>query len=213
MKKIVCLVLALVFAFSFVSCGEDGAEAFISIAKSSQPTVIITQTSYNDGDVNFAGRFKTTISETETVMEYTYQRYATIEEGVLADDPEGYIKTVEGVVYVKDGKYSTDGENWFVELPDDGVLQVKLNLTVKNLGKYEISKDGKTLKTNITAEDAEAILGISVPATEDGVNLEIVHDGTLLRSISVTYATETAESVSIETSYAYGKVSSSEDAQ
>lgn len=213
MKKIICLVLALVFASSFVSCGDGGAETFISIVETSQPTVIITQTTINDGSEEFKGEFTTTIGESEIVMEGTYLRYATVEEGVAADDPEGYIKSVPFKVYHKNGKYSTDGETWFAGAPDETALQVKLNLSEKHLGKYEISKDGKTLSTIITSEDAKEILGISIEAVDDEVQLEIVHDGTLLRSISIIYATEISDSVTIATSYSYGKVSSPEDAQ
>lgn len=212
MKKTVCLILALVCAFALVSC-DSAVDLYISVVNNSEPTKIITQTAYNDGSVNLAGRFETTINGNDTEMKYTYQRYATVEEGVAADDPDGYIKTVEGVVYYKDGKYSTDGESWFVEVPDTAALQVKLELVEKYLGEYVISKDGKTLTTTVSSEDAEAILGIPVNATEDGVKIEIVHDGTLLRSISVYYSTEYAQSVSIETSYAYGKVSSPEAEQ
>lgn len=212
MKKIVCLVLALLCAFALVSC-DDAADKYIGIVNSSKPTKIITQTSYNDGSVVLSGRFETVIDGSNTEMKYNYQRYATVEEGVLADDPEGYIKTVEGIVYFKDGKYSTDGENWFTEVPDASALQVSFKLSKKNLGEYEISSDGKTLVATVSSEQAEAILGVNVNATEDGVKIEIVHDGTFLRSISVSYATETAESVNISTSYAYGAVSVSGDAE
>lgn len=187
------------------SCGPD-ADEFIEIAGKSSPTKIITQTSVNDGNEKLAGRFETTVNGSDSEMVYEYQRYATVEEGVAEDNPDGFIKTVSGTVYYKGGKYSVDGENWTTEVPDASALQVKLKLTEKNLGKFSVSSDGRTLTTTITSAQAKAILGIDVKATDDGVALTLVTDGVYLRSISVSYATEHAENISIETSYSYNAI-------
>jgi predicted RNA-binding protein YlqC (UPF0109 family) len=128
-----------------------------------------------------------------------------VEEGVIEDNPDGYIKTLSGTVYYKDGKYSTDNENWTTEAPDETTMQVKLNLTKKNLGKYKVSKDGKTLTATTTAEQASKMLGVTISANSD-VEIVIKHDGTSLRSIVVSYSTENAEYVEISTSYSYNKV-------
>ena len=96
--------------------------------------------------------------------------------------------------------------NWGAESPDAAAMQIKFALDGKNLGQYEISKDGKTLETVVTAEEAEAILGIALNSTEDGVSITITHDGKNLRGITVSYSTEYAEIVSIDTSYSYNAV-------
>ena len=77
-----------------------------------------------------------------------------------------------------------------------------------NLKDYKISKDKKTLDITVSAEEAEKILGIKVSATEDGVQIQVVHDGKNLRQIRVSYSTENATLVSLETSYSYSEVTS-----
>jgi hypothetical protein len=203
MKRIISILLAIICVFSLASCGE--ADDVISIVNSSRPTKITTQTTYNTENDKLVGSFVTTINGSDSELVYEYQRYATVEEGVAEDNPDEYIKTLSGTVYYKDGKYSTDNENWTTEAPDATTMQVKLNLTEKNLGKYTVSKDGKTLTATTTAEKASKILGVSISATAD-VKIVIKHDGTSLRSISVSYSTENAEYVEISTSYSYNKV-------
>ncbi len=210
-KRILCLLLAMTCIFALISCGGPSADEFIKIADSSSPTKIITQTSVNDGDETLTGRFETSVSDLGYTMVYEYQRYATVEEGVAADDPEGFIKTVSGTVYYKDGSYSTDGENWTTDIPDASTLQVKFKLSEKNLGKFSVSDDGRTLTTTVTSAQAAKMLGIDVAATEDGVAITIVTDGQYLRRISVYYATENSENVSIETSYSYESTVTSDD--
>ncbi len=204
-KRIICLILALTCAFVLFSCGGASADAFIEMAENSSPTKIITQTSINDGEETLSGRFETTVNGSNSEMIYEYQRYATIEEGVAGDTDE-FIKTVSGTIYYQNGSYSTDGTNWTTSIPDASTLQVQFKLTEKNLGDFTVSTDGKTLTTTITSAQAAEILGIDVAATEDGVALTIVTDGVYLRRISVSYATENAENVSIETSYSYNAI-------
>ena len=204
MKKIVCLILALACVFSLASCTRD-AKKFIELVNASEPTKIITITSFNDGERTLPGKFETTIDGSNFELIYSYQRYTVPGEN---NDPEAFLTSEEGTVYYKDGKYSTDGENWITETPDAVTQQVKFAFDAKNLGDYTISKDGKTLTTSVTSEQAEAMLGINVNATET-VDITIQHDGTYLRSIQVYYTTENAEAVTISTSYSYMPVSES----
>lgn len=204
MKKIISLLLALTCVFALFSCGKSDAEIFIDTVNSSSPTRIITQTSYNDSENTLRGRFETTVDGSNTTLTYSYQSY----ELPSADkDPDAYIRTSEGTVYYKDGLYSTDGENWGTDVPSASAMQVKLALSIDCLGDYKISDDGKTLTAKITAEQAEKLLGIKLSATEDGISLTIAHDGTHLRSISVSYATANAVLVTLETSYSYNAIS------
>ena len=198
MKKIICLILALTCVFGLTSCTRD-AKKFIKLINESQPTKISTVTSINDGERKFSGKFETTIDGSDFELTYSFQRYTIPGEN---DDPDAFLTTEEGTVYYKDGKYSNDGETWFTDAPDAAARQVKFAFDAKNLGDYTISKDGTTLKASVTSEQAEAMLGVNVEAT-DVVEITIKHDGTYLRSIEVYYTTENAESVTISTSYSY----------
>ncbi len=205
MKKIVSLLLALISVFVFVSCGEEKttpAEEFIKVVNSSVPTKITTQTTYSvsKSEITFRGRYETILYGSDFEMSYKYEDFA---DPSTATDPEAYMQTHEGTVYYHDGLYSTDGENWAASAPSVTTMQVKLELDPKNLGEFTISRDGKTLTTVISAEDAKEILGITIGVTEDGVKLTIGHDGQNLRSIKVSYSTENASVVSLDTSYSY----------
>lgn len=208
MKKIICLILALCCVFSLVSCDRD-AKKFIELVNASQPTKILTITSFNDGERKLTGKFDTTIDGNDFELTYNYQRYTTPAEGIAANDPEGFLTTEEGTIYYKGGKYSEDGENWVTEIPDAAAQQVKFAFDAKNLGDYTISKDGKTLTASVTSEQAEAMLGINVAATEN-VEITIQHDGTYLRSVQIYYITDNAEAVDISTSYSYIPVAATE---
>lgn len=207
MKKIISLLLALTCAFALFSCSDDEVseiDSFIDVVTTSAPTKIITLTSYNDGENEntLIGRFETIIFGTDFQMNYNYQTYAIPTPDA---DPDSYIIDNVGVVYYWNGEYSEDGESWSVATPGEVALQIKLELTEENLGEYTLSADKKTLTTTVDAEKAKAILGIDVEPMDDGVEIQIVHDGKYLRSISVSYYTETA-TVEYETSYLYGDV-------
>ena len=87
-------------------------------------------------------------------------------------------------------------------------MQVKFDLSAVELKEPSISADKKTLNVTVSAEEAEKILGIKVSATEDGVKIEVVHDGKNLRQIRVSYSTADDTLVSLETSYSYSEVTS-----
>ena len=132
-----------------------------------------------------------------STLTYEYQEYAPV-------SPSGTerITTKSGKVYYQDGKYSTDGENWFTEAPETSYVEVGFTLNLKNLGAYEVSTDKKTLTAVLTAEEAKLVLGMEVSATEDGVELVVETNGSKLIKTSVKYNTELAEIV-IDTSYEY----------
>ena len=205
MKKIICLILALTCVIGLTACTRD-AKKFIELVNASQPTKISTVTSFNDGERKLSGKFETAINGSDFELTYSYERYTVPGEN---EDPEAFLTTEAGTVYYENGKYSKDGENWFTEVPNAVTKQVKFAFDVKNLGDYTISKDGKTLTASVTSEQAEAMLGINVEATEN-VEITIQHDGTYLRSIQVYYTTETAKSVSISTAYSYLPISDDE---
>lgn len=204
MKKFICLLIALTCVFGLISCGDEKADGFIKLVNDSAPTKITTLTSINDGEEILNGKYETVIDGQNSEMSYRYERYATVEEAA-----DSYIKTVEGTVYYKNGLYSEDGVNWVAATPDVAASQVALNLKSKLLGDYTISKDGKTLTTTVTSEEAEKLLGVNVAAVDDKVSITVVHNGTYLSTVSVSYTTATA-SVIIDTSYTYNTVSAAE---
>lgn len=200
MKKFICLLIALTCVLGLISCGDDPAQAFITIVNDSAPTKITTLTSINDGEETLTGKYETVIDGQNSVMTYRYDRYATVDEAA-----DSYIKTVEGTVYYKNGLYSEDGENWASASPDVAASQVDFNLDSKLLGNYTISKDGKTLTTTVTSEQAKLILGVDVNASDDKVSITVVNNGKYLSTVTVAYQTATA-SVTIDTSYTYNTV-------
>ena len=207
MKKIISLLLAFASALILFSCGSDSSvDKFVKIVSSSEPTKIITQTSYSDSENTLRGRYETIIYGDDFEMSYSYQNYQMPGAGVNPDD---FIATYEGKIYYHDGLYSSDGGlTWNADIPGETTMQVKFDIKKSLLGDYEISKDKKTLTSTVTDENAEKILGIKISANEDGVNLTIVHDGQNIRNILISYVAESGATVSYETSYSYSAVTS-----
>lgn len=207
MKKIISLLLAIICMFALFSCGDESpVGAFTKIVASSEPTKIITLTSYNDGENVLTGSYETQFYGSDFMMLYSYESYQIPAPGA---NPGDYIAHREGKIYYRDGLYSVDeGANWTTGTPSENAMQVKFDLDAVKLKDYKISKDKKTLEVIVSAEEAEKILGIKVSATEDGVNIQVVHDGKNLRQIRVSYSTENATLVSLETSYSYSEVTS-----
>ena len=137
------------------------------------------------------------------MLVYEYDEYTKPELGA---DPNKWVETKEGVVYYYNGRYSEDGENWISAVPDATAKQIKFELKKEYLGTYNI-RYGKTFTANVTAEQAEKILGISVSCDDNGVDITIVHDGSNLRQVSVSYTTDNAQ-ITSDTSYSYDAVTS-----
>lgn len=217
MKKIISLLLALTCVFAFFSCGKEEQkvselDGFVNVVTSSAPTKITTIYSYSDS-VNgntLTGNFETFIYGDDFHMNYSYQDYADPTDPEA--DPKKPIRNNVGVVYYKDGQYSENGQEWFAFAPNELTLQVKFNLSEDNLGKYELNDDKTVLTANVSNADAKKILGVNVNADEDGVNIQVSHDGTYIREVVVTYATENSELVTYQTRYLYEPQTSPWDA-
>ena len=208
MKKIICMLVFVACAFSLFSCGKGGsskgAEAIVEMVNSSSPDRISTKTYYTFDEDTLEGSYVTTIDGQEFTFDYEYQDYAD----PVKDGGSDYIITRKGVIYYKDGKYSTDGEEWFSEIPDEAYSKMSLNIELKKLGKYTVSNDGTSITAVVSAKQAEAILGITLSAvTEDGVQIVIKTNGTKFVGLEVSYETYVGEektaSVVIDTSYEY----------
>ena len=186
-------------------------ELFMEIVNSSVPTEIITLTTHNvKNEDPLSGRFETVIYDDGFCFSYDFNWFA---KPVAGADTNAFVENRNGDIYYHDGQYLTsyEGEwNGAVPIPDANTLKVKFDITADKLDKdyFEISRDGKTFTANMTSEQAEEIFGISVSADGDGVDITIVHDGANLRSISISYATDIMDLVTIETSYSYDAVTS-----
>lgn len=206
MKKIISLLIALGCILALFSCGDSPIDGFAKIVSSSEPTKIITQTSYNDGENTLTGRFETQIYGSDFMMKYDYQFYPEPSAGL---NPGNFIDSKSGVIYYNKGLYSTDeGVTWGTGVPGETAMQLKLNLDFDKVKEHNISKDEKTLTMIVLAENTEAVLGRKISADQNGVTIEIEHDGKSLRKISLSYTTESEAQVYSETSYSYDKVTS-----
>ncbi len=214
MKKIICLLLAITCVFALISCSDKDAENFVKLVNESVPTKITTHTHFTYGSEEpLVGRFVTTVDGSKTTLEYEYQRNAI--PGV--DDSEDPVMTISGTVQYSDGKYSEDGgETWTAETPDAAAMQIKFNLDLKKLGKYEL--DGNTLTATLTSKNVFDVLGLTLEGvSDDGVTLTVNTNGTYLTAVTVSYTKVISENnsadVIIDTSYTYNSVNTPEENQ
>lgn len=215
MKKIICLILALTMAltcvFALASCGDDPAPTpdngdntpeIYGIVAESAPTKIVTHVDYTDAqDEDLSGTYTMSIEGNNSIFEYVYKRYSTIEEGVAEDC--GRIKTIEGTIYYKDGQYSYNGGEWGAEAPTASDLKFNIDPTV--LTNATISEDGCTLTASLDKETALAVIGTDLSA-EGTVELTVETNGTYLTRVVITCTTTSGGEMTITTSYSYSPI-------
>lgn len=211
MKKILCLLLALVAVFSIVACGEEdiptppaqvsAEEQFINTVDASEPTKITTLYSYiTKAEDALNARYVTEIKEDGYTFTYKKDRFPKIEE--VSTSP---IITEEGVVYYKDGKYSTDGQTWFAETPDVDALEMKFDISLDNIGEnFTFNENYTELTVTTDNEGAKNILGIDLSADGE-VTVKVTTNGKYLTLVSVAYTTKSGATVTLDTSYTYNK--------
>ena len=206
MKKIISLLVALTLVFALTSCGGSELDKFIDIFENSEPTITTTYVTQENKTVTLQSSWVTTVYGEDFKTEYTWQVPQIPEPGMNEDE---YLKTETQELLYHKGQFSVDGgKTWTSEMPDSVTESVKFDLAAADIDEYEISNGDKRLVTVLTAEQAEALLGIDVNANEDGVNLAIEHDGANLRKINISYVTENKTTVTIMTSYTYDAVTS-----
>ena len=205
MKKITTLLLALTMVFALFSCGGGSEiDEFADIFESSEPTMITTYTTLTTSDVTLESSQTTIVYGEDFEIRYENQNLAIPGPGMNEDD---YKVTTSGQIFYHNGLYSVDGgETWSTAMPDVSTEQIKFDISAADIEDYEIAKSGKQLTANLTAEQAEALLGIAIAADEDGVKLVVEHDGANLRGVNISYTTENGTVVSIVTSYTYDAV-------
>lgn len=207
MKRIISLMLVLSTLFLAVAClnacKNDGDQDIYAIARGSEPTRIITEVYYKDTNKkSLNGRYDMRIEGNNSIFEYKYDRYRTVEEGVLDGSTEP-IKTVEGVLYFKDGRFSEDGDVWGSEAVTPGSF--KFDLKPEYLTGATVSEDGTVLTATVTKENAVNIIGATISAEGD-IALEVKTNGVHLTFITLSYTTAKGGDMKIVTSYSYNDI-------
>ena len=218
MKKTLCLILALLVAvtcaLSLASCTQDPpsptpdpdrgpiVKDIYQIISESKPTKTVSEVSYTTSrGVKLDALYTLEISGGNSIFKYEYKRFSDpAVEGQLGADP---IIPVNGAVYFKDGKYSTDGINYTEDIPASHPLT--FNIEENKLVDPILSPDGKTLIAIVTPADAALMFGSDLNATGEIV-LEVVTEGVNVRLVKLSYTTRTGAEVVINTSYSYGAV-------
>lgn len=209
MKKILCLMLVLSFAFALVSCNgggddtpnSDSAEKTLEeIVADSTPTKVKTYVDFVYPEKNslseyaLGGEYVLEVEGSDSIFTYSYTRLAALGE---SDD---MIVSENGKVYYKDGKFSADGETFGagVATPTDG----KFNLVRSAFKSYTKSEDGKTLSAIAEAANMSSVLGVDIEATGDVIVI-VTTNGVYLTSVTITYQKADGAKVVVETSYTY----------
>lgn len=204
MKKIICLLLLSVLAFSLIACGDSRADEILAAVENSEPTKIVTIVNYvkeNEGlpDVSLNSQYTIELDGDNSIATYRAERLASPTD----TDADGPIKTVEGTLYYKDGKYSLDGEEWGAQPPYQSAKALALKLDKAD--SHEVSADGTTLTVKLSGENAADALGTDLKPVGT-VTVEIVTVGEHVTRIFVSYTTESGARVEINTSYSYNKL-------
>ena len=176
-------------------------------AQDATPSKIVTLTTYSLGEdlsgeeVVLSGNFVQISKGTNSILDYKYERFALPEEKA-----DSYKKIVEGAIAVKDGAYKQLGEemDWQALIPS--LQQIgAFEISVKNLpSDYKLTNNGKTLSVSLTAEEALAVLGVSLGGAQGEISLEVQTNGKYVSQIVVQYAEASGATVRIATSYTYG---------
>lgn len=181
---------------------ESDVSKLCEIAKNSTPTRIATDVSYltNAGD-NLSGYYRTTTDGTNVVFEYYYEKIATPAESLATGDSRRIVP-VEGVIYYKDGAYSSgDGENW---RPGTGTaFDLKLNFDKELFKNAEVGPDGKTLSVKFNSAELSSFVGTDLNANGD-VTVTLTFVGQNLTNVSISCSTDNGN-LKIENSYTYSK--------
>ena len=222
MKKILSLLLILMCVISMVACGENPGggsvtppssnteteDIFELAAKGLTPTKIVSLSSFNckdlkGADVTLSGAFTQVIDGNNSILDFKYDRFATIDEAA-----DSYIVNVEGAIAVKDGKTKTIGasvsdKDWTAVIPSLQHLGAfKLDKEILP-DDYQLSEDGQKLTVSLSKEEALQVIGEVIPANGE-ITLEVEGNGKNLSMIVISYTALSGASVRIASSFTYG---------
>lgn len=174
MKKIISLILVVLCLGAFVSCG-GGVGGFESAMENTNPaqTIITTVTHTNLGDLNAEYKIMYKADGT-AVMNYTYERFATLDE--VSDEP---IVVVSGsTTLAADGSYTGDVAGTIV-----GVSSTKFDLG--EISDAVINEAGDILTATVPAADTEAVFG---KAFSEDITLEMVMANDVISTVKMNSA-------------------------
>ena len=207
MKKILCVLLAMLCLFSCTACknGKKSKNHFFGDLGDNTATHIKTVVDYTFKDSTgksntFTGNYSTKINGEDSITEFSYERYADIGD----EDSVNGVKTVTGKIFKKDGKITTSGGSIGKNEATDG-FNLKLNLSEDSLDEYTLSEDKTTMTATVSGENIAKALGVALKTT-GGVSLKLTGDGTNILTMDVSYTTETGATVLIRTTFAYGEI-------
>ena len=224
MKKILSLLLILMCVISMAACGwipdngggtqtpppaeEKAEDIFDLAAKGLVPTKIVSLSSFNckdlkGEDTSLAGTFTQVVNGNNSILDFKYARFATIEEAA-----DSYIVNVEGAIAIKDGKTKTIGadsadKDWAAVIPSIQHLGAfKLDKEILP-DDYQLSEDGQKLTVSLSGEEALQVIGEVILASGD-ITLEVEGNGKNISMVVISYTAPSGASVRIASSYTYG---------
>lgn len=212
MKKILCILVALACVLTVVSCNNsssDGATVKNTVEEAvalSSPTKVVSLLTYKLPEGHLLYEYNDDLSGTYTlvtdgensIFDYSYGTPAGVDE-----DNGSPIKKVEGVIYYKDGKVSTDGDAWTASSAES--VTTKFNLSRGYFKTYTKSEDGLVLTATATGDNMEYVIGHKIPAASD-VSVIVTTNGVYLTMVEIRYTTSNGAEVYIQTSYSYNNV-------
>ena len=210
MKKLVSILLLLGLCLGVLaSCGPDeeviGFDVFNAFNEEYAPTTIKTVVDYvyTDADgvsQNLSGSYETIIEGDKSVLTFSYEKLATIEEMVSGSR----FVTVSGNIYKSGNQVSSDGDTW-----EDATALPGSNFTIslkpEYFASYQLSNDDNTLCGVVNASNVKDVFGTAVSADGD-ITLTVNGNGERITGIEVSYKTASGANVIIRTSYTYSPV-------
>ncbi len=214
MKKIIALLLSVVCVFSIVSCKDNGETDIIKAVNDkyaiSAPTKIVTTSTHTIGNKTLNGTYTLVTGKIDgliaTVSEYSYEKFATVEEGA-GDTETPFYTTVKGSKeFLENRGIRVDGGEWtdgFNFAPVAG--DIAINITKDNVkdAKYE-----NGVFTCVVANDktVEVFGEGNAPAAD--VTVTVKDDGAVITGITLSYTIPATEDypetvVVITTVYTY----------
>ena len=198
------LVLALGCVFSLASCKKESG--IYGLVASASPTKTVTITSFTENGKTYEGYFTMEVEGNNSKFEFIYTRPSTVEEGaadVEAGKQPSTTRTLEGVIYYKDGMFSTDGDEWTVGSPTG--IDFKFDLRPEFLTGVSVNKEDTELVAQITPDNVVKVLGVELNQSGN-VKITVRTNGVNLAKIVLEYTTESGAAVRIDTSYTYNPI-------
>lgn len=215
MKKLLCLLLALVCMTMCVSCFGNGnddddngaaatVETIAGIINGSTPTKITTKVEYIvEGEETIVSSYDTEKDEANGIYVFTFN--AKRPADVLELLPTN-IKTISGSVrYNADGTVTAStGDTWSKE-DAVGYLAEMINISTSSFKTYELKSNGEDLTGIVAAKDAKRVFGEDIAAASD-ITVEIDTNGTYLYTVTIEYTAASGATVKVSTSYDYAVI-------